>query len=1358
MKSIYVSLCIIVILLPSICAQQNDKGGANIKELIEVKWNNENGITLKNYPAGKIGIVDYLLINAIEVAFLCKVEKKIKIYNSLTDSLLRQFSINSYPLKFAYDSQRQQFYILDSYSKIYQYSFEGELLGSFEINPNFKFYERLESINGSIYLLTADQNSFLLVSKGINLSKEEQIQSKKSGWILSNNLFGRTNITGTHNYSLEILTEEKEIIFYKEFQNIEKIDIGTIRILGSSDSLYYLLLDYMLSNNPNRAGRRLIVYSQIIDSIIQQLDLPNINFSLIRNDIKFINESIFHLLMTPQNAILFELFTESKNKIIYPEEYNYEYFDEIKMDNSINEQITDTVENPNDSIKQSNKDDPTNSDIMGSQIVDRAVKYTQLSWSATQYNIAEIQGNDVNINVWVPANGQYPAGWYLVQTPSWISTTFNNSTTPYKWGGWTHFDDFVSIAQSASSNGEIFAGDISCEWPYESSDDHVIGVDCSGYISRAWNRGTKLGTSTIPTVSMEINYAELGRGDALDKLGHHVRLFLDRSGDVNSGIYYCIESSLAEDAVHYSNYTYSELANDNYDAFRYNNRLDYDLTYCNFTIQQEIIYIGGNLTIDVDIENQGSEDFESSLIASVFDLSDNFVFNIGTEINTIIQVDEVEHFSFNTENIPSNILPGNYFVYIRFEKNTNDWSNIPNENFLGYDEIEILQAPPLNASFNASPNPAIRGHNVFFSNTSTGNATNWQWTFEGGYPEVLSSENPPAEGILYSSNLAPGIYPATLTISNATSSDSFTVNIYVQADNSPLVADFSSNFQTIQVGSTINFHDESSGEPNTWLWDIGIDGTIDSYAQNPTNILFDEEGNYDVKLTVTKGAVTDDETKTGYITVVENTGGDLFADFIAPNGTSVVVNTPVQFSDLTFGNPTFRYWTFEDATPSESWDQNPIVQFNEWGMQDVTLYVSNGFGEDEIIKENYINVFENGIFADFSIEPTTTFHCYNLLEILQGFTNPEISWFVYDPYGFPISTSGSSFCAVSEGYHTIIMDVYNNGYYYASVTKYLEVCNSNHCTNGYQDCDETAIDCGGIDCGSCGSSPNCNDCIKNGNETGVDCGGSCEPCQYSCTDITKHYYGTNNMPSVTHASDAILAGQDGFAYILDGQDVIFRAGNNISLKTGFKVFDGGHFLAQTTPCYCMPICAWVPYVVTYNGDGENDDWCISTVGATSYHVLIWDAESVESWEYNGIIPFGGTFCPWDFPIIEGIYVYYWNLDLWSACSGEHYFEQGSVTIIVPSKDLNTEIINSVENKAFIDVYPNPNKGIFNIFLYKKQYKFDYEILNDLGERVYFKGNEYNEKIQVDISNLPNGIYFLKVLTEEKVFIEKIIKQ
>lgn len=333
MKRIGLIIYLLLFIFSNIYAQQKNSEGNNIKELMEIDWNTEDGITLRDYPEGRLGIAGYEFISSDEVAFLCKVEKKIKIFSIETGLITNQFSINHYPRRFTYDSTNRRFYILD-FGKVYEYSKEGALISSFKINKEFKFIARLESFNGNVYLLSANQYTYQLTNNGAILSTDEQLQSRKTGWILNENVFGRTNIKDAYTYTVEI-RNNSTVVTKKDFITSERIDVGTIRLIGSSGNLFYLMLDYVLPENPARAGRRLIVFSGDTESIIQQVDLPNINYSIVRNVVKTFGEKIFHLLLTPQNAVLFEPFYESFNKSVnYPEKYNYEYFGNSEIDNS----------------------------------------------------------------------------------------------------------------------------------------------------------------------------------------------------------------------------------------------------------------------------------------------------------------------------------------------------------------------------------------------------------------------------------------------------------------------------------------------------------------------------------------------------------------------------------------------------------------------------------------------------------------------------------------------------------------------------------------------------------------------------------------------------------------------------------------------------------------------------------------------------------------------------------------------------------------------------------------------------------------------------------------------------------------
>jgi len=79
-------------------------------------------------------------------------------------------------------------------------------------------------------------------------------------------------------------------------------------------------------------------------------------------------------------------------------------------------------------------------------------------------------------------------------------------------------------------------------------------------------------------------------------------------------------------------------------------------------------------------------------------------------------------------------------------------------------------------------------------------------------------------------------------------------------------ADFSGSPRRGVAPLTVDFTDESTGCIYSWEWDFG-DGTT-STEQNPTNT-YSSVGSYDVSLTVTGPGGSDTETKTDYITVLE---------------------------------------------------------------------------------------------------------------------------------------------------------------------------------------------------------------------------------------------------------------------------------------------------------------------------------------------------------------------------------------------------------------------------------------------------------------------------------------------------------
>ena len=172
-------------------------------------------------------------------------------------------------------------------------------------------------------------------------------------------------------------------------------------------------------------------------------------------------------------------------------------------------------------------------------------------------------------------------------------------------------------------------------------------------------------------------------------------------------------------------------------------------------------------------------------------------------------------------------------------------------------------------------------------------------------------------------------------------------------------ADFEGSQLVITQGETIDFTDLSTANPYTWEWifEGGLPDT--SYEQNPAGVRFNDPGEYDVTLTATNCGSTDMEVKVDYILV--NPGALPVADFEA-DATAPAIGQEVHFTDLSTGTVTTWSWTFQDGTPPTSMLETPEpITWAVVGLYDVTLTVANDYGEDTMVKEDYIDVQPIGI-------------------------------------------------------------------------------------------------------------------------------------------------------------------------------------------------------------------------------------------------------------------------------------------------------------------------------------------------------------------------------------------------------------
>ncbi len=94
-----------------------------------------------------------------------------------------------------------------------------------------------------------------------------------------------------------------------------------------------------------------------------------------------------------------------------------------------------------------------------------------------------------------------------------------------------------------------------------------------------------------------------------------------------------------------------------------------------------------------------------------------------------------------------------------------------------------------------------------------------------------------------------------------------------------------------------------------------------------------------------------------------------------------------------------------------------------------------------------------------------------------------------------------------------------------------------------------------------------------------------------------------------------------------------------------------------------------------------------------------------------------------------------------------------VSVTLPS---GVELFLGEENN--IEVFPNPSNGVFSLRKINNSDSESIEIFNLLGEKIYSAKTCNKEMNDIDISNSPKGIYFVKLSVGEKVYTKKIILQ
>ncbi len=303
------------------------------------------------------------------------------------------------------------------------------------------------------------------------------------------------------------------------------------------------------------------------------------------------------------------------------------------------------------------------------------------------------------------------------------------------------------------------------------------------------------------------------------------------------------------------------------------------------------------------------------------------------------------------------------------------------------------------------------GANVNFSNLSTA-ADTYFWDF--GDNMTSTDENP---SHTYG---ADGSYTVSLSATNncgtTTSIETIVVNTS-GTGNGGLVpmASFSSDSQGACAPTSIQFTDNSSNAPTSWVWTFEGGNPATSSDQNPS-VAYTAAGTYTVILEAGNAAGNDTEAKFSYITIedVPSVGFSMMQD-----------GSTAAFTNASSGASSYL-WDFGDGNSSN--DANPMHMYADNGTYTITLIASNNCGSTNSSQEITIDNSSSAQLPNADFSASVQSGCAPLVVDFSDLsTNLPDTWTWSFEGGTPASSNeqNPSITYSNAGTYTVILQAGN---------------------------------------------------------------------------------------------------------------------------------------------------------------------------------------------------------------------------------------------------------------------------------------------------------------------------------------------
>lgn len=260
--------------------------------------------------------------------------------------------------------------------------------------------------------------------------------------------------------------------------------------------------------------------------------------------------------------------------------------------------------------------------------------------------------------------------------------------------------------------------------------------------------------------------------------------------------------------------------------------------------------------------------------------------------------------------------------------------------------LEVVEAGVLLEQPQAAS--ACEGEGLQFSISATGSGLEFQWQLDDG-----SGFSDLPDNATYSGTQTPTLTLSTIDLSMAgyiyrcVVTDACGNELTSDAAQLTVLSTPVAQFDYSVNANEVDFNNLSLNA-NSYEWDFGDNS---GSSQSDPNHIYLQNGIYTIQLIALNDCGADTTFQEIEIEFLQAPT----AGFTLNNGTGCAP-LQVQFSDQSAGDVESWQWAFEGGNPATSVEQNPVVIYENPGLFDVSLIVSNAGGSDTTTYEELIEI------------------------------------------------------------------------------------------------------------------------------------------------------------------------------------------------------------------------------------------------------------------------------------------------------------------------------------------------------------------------------------------------------------------